>query len=189
MTEVKKGGVPARQEIQQKYKWDLESVYADDAGWEKDFAKVKELSEKIKGYSGRLGEGAKTLLECLKLRDEIMVLGAQVIVFANLRRDEDTAHSKHQGMADRAGSLGVELQTAVSFIEPELLSLEDGRVSGFLSEEPGLDEYRQFLNNVLRRKPHTLSPREEQLLAMAGEMDDAPYNIFSMLNNADMRFP
>jgi oligoendopeptidase F len=189
VSEVKKGGVPARQEIQQKYKWDLESVYADDAGWEKDFAKVKELSEQIKGYSGRLGEGAKTLLECLKLRDEIMVLGAQVIVFANLRRDEDTANAKHQGMADRAGSLGVELHTAVSFIEPELLSLEDGVVSGFLSEEPGLAEYRHYLNNVLRRKPHTLSPREEQLLAMAGELDDAPYNIFSMLNNADMRFP
>lgn len=189
MSEMKKGGVPARQEIQQEFKWDLESVYANDEGWEKDFALVKELAEKSKGYFGRLGESAKTLLDCLKLRDEIIVLGAQVIVFANLRRDEDTGNAKHQGMADRGGSLGVVLQTAISFIEPELLSLEDGVVSGFLSEEPGLDEYRHYLNNVLRRKPHTLSPREEQLLAMVGELDEAPYNIFSMLNNADMRFP
>ncbi|HPZ21789.1 MAG TPA: oligoendopeptidase F [Bacillota bacterium] len=189
MTEAKKGGVPFRQEIPQEFKWDLESVYATDEEWERDFAAVKELAEKIKGYSGRLGVSAGTLLECLKLRDEIMVLGSQVIVFANLRRDEDTSNAKHQGMADRAGSLGVVLNTAVSFIEPELLGLEDGVVSGFLKEEPGLDEYRHYLDNVLRQKPHTLSPREEQLLAMAGELDDAPYNIFSMLNNADMRFP
>ena len=189
MTQVKKSGVPARQEIPQEFKWDLESVYATDEEWERDFAAVKELAEKIKGYSGRLGASAGTLLECLKLRDEIMVLGSQVIVFANLRRDEDTSNAKHQGMADRAGSLGVVLNTAVSFIEPELLGLEDGVVSGFLKEEPGLDEYRHYLDNVLRQKPHTLSPREEQLLAMAGELDDAPYNIFSMLNNADMRFP
>lgn len=189
MTEMKKGGVPARQDIEQEFKWDLESVYATDEVWETDFAAVKELAENIKGYFGRLGESARTLLDCLKLRDEIMVLGSQVIVFANLRRDEDTSNAKHQGMADRAGSLGVVLQTAVSFIEPELLSLEDGVVRGFLTEEPGLDEYRHYLNNVLRRKPHTLTPREEQLLAMVGELDDAPYNIFSMLNNADMRFP
>ncbi len=189
MTEMKKGGVPARQELQQEFKWDLESVYANDEGWEKDFAEVKDLAEKIKGYFGRLGESAKTLLDCLKLRDEITVLGTQVIIYANLRRDEDTGNAKHQGMGDRAGSLDVLLQTAMSFIQPELLSLDDGVVSGFLSEEPGLDEYRHYLKNVMRRKPHTLSPREERLLAMVGELDEAPYNIFSMLNNADMRFP
>lgn len=189
MTEQKKGGVPARHEIDEKYKWDLESVYADDADWEQDFARTKELARKIKGYSGRLGEGAGVLLETLKLRDELTVLGHQVIVFANLRRDEDTANTKHQGMADRAGSLGVELSTALSFIEPELLGLAEGVIEGYQKEESGLEEYRHFLDNVLRQKPHTLSPREEQLLSMAGELDGAPYTIFSMLNNADLRFP
>lgn len=189
MTEVKKSGVPARQEIEQKYKWDLESVYADETSWEKDFAKTKELAEKIKEFSGRLGDGAGVLLECLKLRDELMVLAGKVIVYANLRRDEDTANAKHQAMADRSGMLGVQLQTAVSFIEPELLGLEEGAVEKYLKAQKGLEEYRHYLDNVLRRKPHTLSPREEQLLSMAGELDAAPYNIFSMLNNADLRFP
>ena len=189
MTDRKKGGVPSRQEIARQYKWDLESVYADDGGWEEDFSRVKRLIKEIEGFSGQLGQGAGTLLKCLKLRDEIMVLGSKVIVYASLRRDEDTSHSKHQAMADRGSSLGVVLQTAVSFIEPELLGLEDGRVSSYLSQETGLEEYRHYLENVLRRKPHTLSPKEEQLLAMAAELDDAPYNIFSMLNNADMSFP
>ena len=189
MTEVKKGGVPARQEIDQKYKWDLESVYQDYQAWENDFTKVNELAEKIKGFSGRLGEGAATLADCLSLADRIMVLGSQVIVFANLRRDEDTAHSVHQAMADRAGSLGVALNTASSFIEPELLDLADGVIVKYLADEPRLEEYRHYLANVLRRKPHTLGAKEEQLLAMAREMDEAPYNIFSMLNNADLRFP
>lgn len=189
MAEVKKGGVPARQEIDQAYKWDLESVYGNYQDWEKDFARVTELAEKVKGFSGRLGEGATILADCLKLADEIMVLGSQVIVFANLRRDEDTGHSTHQAMADRAGSLGVALNTAGSFIEPEILGLEAGVIDGYLAAEPRLAEYRHYLDNVLRRKPHTLGAKEEQLLAMAREMDEAPYNIFSMLNNADLRFP
>ena len=188
MTE-KKGGLPTRQEIEQKYKWDVESVYADDASWEADFARTKALAQDIKGWSGRLGEGADALLACLKLRDELSVLAMQVIVYSNLRSDEDTANTKHQGMADRAGSLGVELTTALSFIEPELLALDAGVIEDYLRQESGLEEYRHYLDNVLRRKSHTLSPREEMLLSMAGEMAEAPYNIFSMLNNADMSFP
>lgn len=183
------GGVPARQEVEQQYKWDVESVYADDASWEKDFARTRELAQKIKDYSGRLGDGAGVLLECLKLRDDLMIVAGQVMVYANLRRDEDTSNTKHQGMADRAGSLGVEYSTAVSFILPELLSLEAGKIEEFLTAEPGLEEYRHYLDNVLRRKPHTLSPQEEQLLSMARELDNAPASIFSMLNNADMQFP
>lgn len=189
MTVSQQGGVPARAEIDKQYKWDLESVYQDYEEWEKDFAGVNDLAGALKQYSGRLGEGAAVLLECLKLADKVMVLGSQVIVFANLRQDEDTGHAKHQAMADRAGSLGVVLNTAGSFIEPELLALADGVIDGYLAQEPGLEEYRHRLDNILRRKPHTLSPKEEQLLAMAREMDDAPYNIFSMLNNADLSFP
>jgi len=188
MTEQKKGGVSLRRDIEEQYKWDVASVYADDASWEKDFVKTRSLAEKVKGYAGKLGDGFDVLLECLKLRDELLVLASRVIVYANLRRDEDTANTKHQGMADRAGSLGVELQTAGSFLQPELLGLKDGVLEGYLNA-PGLEEYHQFLDNVLRRKPHTLSTREEQLLSMVGELEETPYNIFSMLNNADMRFP
>lgn len=189
MAEMKTGGVPDRQGVDQQYKWDLESVYADNAGWEQDYGRVNELAAAIAKYSGRLGDGPQILLQCLKLKDELYVLGSQVIVFANLRRDEDTAHSKHQSLADRASSLGVQLQTALSFIEPELLALKDGLIEQYVAQEPGLAEYRHYLDNVLRQKPHTLSPREEQLLAMAGEMSEAPYNIFAMLNNADLSFP
>jgi|SRR5690554_1338385 len=189
MTEKSKGGVPRREEIEAKYKWDVESVYADVDSWEKDFAQTRALAEKVQGFSGKLGTGAKALLDCLKLRDELTVLASKVIVYTHLRQDEDTANTKHQGMADRARSLGVQLMTSLAFIEPELLSLEGEVVQSYLEQEPGLEEYRHYLDNVLRRKPHTLTPQEEKLLSMAGELDDAPYNIFSMLNNADMSFP
>lgn len=189
MTENSKGRVPLREEIDQKYKWDVESVYADDVAWEKDFHRAGQLAEEIQQFAGKLGQDARTLLECLKLRDELSVLAGKVIVYSYLRQDEDTANTKHQGMADRARSLRIQLMTALAFIEPELLSLAEGVVESFLEQEPGLAEYRHYLDNVLRRKPHTLSPQEEKLLSMAGELDAAPYNIFTMLNNADMAFP
>lgn len=189
MMENSKGRVPLREEIDQKYKWDVESVYADDVAWEKDFHRAGQLAEEIQQFAGKLGQDARTLLECLKLRDELSVLAGKVIVYSYLRQDEDTANTKHQGMADRARSLRIQLMTALAFIEPELLSLAEGVVESFLEQEPGLAEYRHYLDNVLRRKPHTLSPQEEKLLSMAGELDAAPYNIFTMLNNADMAFP
>jgi oligoendopeptidase F len=189
MTEAKGKGVPQRGDIDSQFKWDIASVYADDQAWETDLVKAQALADRISGLQGRWGESAPLLLELLKLQDELNILAGKVEVFASMIRDEDTGNSRGQTMADRSQSAMTKISAAISFIEPEILALPQERVQEFIQQEPGLGHYSFYLERLLRRKPHTLSPQEEKLLSMAGEMVLAPYNIFSMLNNADLRFP
>ncbi|HBG01723.1 MAG TPA: oligoendopeptidase F [Firmicutes bacterium] len=83
----------------------------------------------------------------------------------------------------------VELNAAQSFFVPEILSLDPNSVRGWIGQVPGLELYEHYLEDILRMKAHTLPAEQEQLLAAAGEIAQAPSNIFRMFNNADLKFP
>ncbi|MCR6545606.1 oligoendopeptidase F [Dehalobacterium formicoaceticum] len=178
-----------REEIPKEYKWRLEEIYADDGQWEKDFAKIKEILPRMEGFRNKLGDSPQSLLGCLRLQDEIGQISDQVFVYANMRKDENNANSKYQGMKDRAQGLMVAIGEALSFIQPEILAIDSETLNEYLNREPGLSLYQFYLEEILRMKEHTLSPREEEIIAMSGELGAGPKNIFSMLNNADIKFP
>lgn len=178
-----------REEIPPQYKWRLEGIYADDQLWEKDFAKLKEMLPQMEQFRDKLGVSSRYLLQCLQLQDEIGKISDKVFVYAQMRKDENNAHPKYQGMKDRAQGLMVRMGEALSFIQPEILSLDAKQLEKYLRQEAGLSLYRYYLEEITRMKAHTLSAREEEIIAMSGEMADGPRNIFGMLNNADMKFP
>ncbi|MCL4515899.1 MAG: oligoendopeptidase F [Firmicutes bacterium] len=181
--------LPKRGEIDEKYKWRLEDIYPDTSRWESDYQRVEGLARTLESYRGKLQESAKDLLECLRLRDEIMQLEERIYSYSRLRRDEDTANPVHQGRHDRSDRLLVKVDAAVSFIAPEILSIPEELLGQFVRQEEGLALYRHFLDEIIRRRPHTLSATEERLLARAGEMAQAPETIFTMLDDADITFP
>jgi len=178
-----------REEIPEKYKWCLEEIYPDDRIWEQDFAKITEMLPLVERFKNKLGESPENLLQCLKLQDELGQLADKVFVYAQMRKDENNANPKYQGMKDRAQGMMVRLGEAVSFIQPEILAIDSLRLEDFLRREPGLALYKTYLDEITRMKEHTLSAREEEIIAMSGEMAEGPKNIFSMLNNADIKFP
>ncbi|HEY8349949.1 MAG TPA: oligoendopeptidase F, partial [Clostridia bacterium] len=94
--------LPARDEIDPKYKWRLEDIYSSEDDWEADFKKVQQLSGKISSYKGRLAGSMEALLECLELRDELSALTEKVFAYARMRRDENNAEPKYQALTDRA---------------------------------------------------------------------------------------
>ncbi len=181
--------LPKRSEIDEKYKWRLEDIYADDNQWESDFKKVDALVRDLESFKGKLQESAKKLLACLRLRDEILKLEERLYSYSRLRRDEDTTNPVYQALHDRSDRMVVKVDAAVSFIAPEILSIPGELLDQFVSQEGGLALYRHFLDEVLRRKPHILPVAEEQLLARAGELAQAPDNIFTMIDDADVTFP
>jgi len=183
-----KNALPARDEIDVKYKWKLEDIYASDDLWEEDFRKVRGMSEAMASYRGRLAGDMKTLMECLKLSEEMMALNDKIFVYARMRRDEDNAQPKYQALTDRAMALGTEVYASVSFMVPEILSIDEALLKKSIDEVEGLAIYRQYINELLRQKQHILSDREEELLALSAEMAEAPSDIFTMFNNADIRF-
>lgn len=181
--------IPKRNEIPEQFKWKLEDIYESNELWEKDFAEVKDLAIKLGDYKDKLSLSADNLLKCMEANAGINRLFEKVYVYAQMRSHEDSANGYYQGLADRTESLAVEASSASSFIVPEILSITDDKLISFIKSNEKLAFYKKYIDVIVRAKPHVLSASEEQIMAMSGEMANAPGNIYSMLNNADMKFP
>ncbi|WP_231702611.1 oligoendopeptidase F [Desulfocucumis palustris] len=183
------GALPTRQEIPEQYKWRLEDIYPSDEAWEQDFKNAQKMAAEIEAYRGRLGESGRSLLEALRLEDKLQEMMEKIFTYARMRRDEDNANPVYQALTDRAENISTRVDTALSFMVPEILAIPGDTLQRFQGEEQGLELYAFVLEELLRQKPHVLSASEEEIIARAGEVVQSPANIFRMLNNADMKFP
>lgn len=183
------GSLPKRDEIDKKYKWNLEDIYENVDVWEEDFKKIEKSIDDIVKYKGTLKESAEKLLECLKLRDEIMSSCEKLFVFARMKKDENNAVSLYQGLADRASNLYTKIYAATSFIVPEIIAMEEDVLKKYINSLDGLKIYQHHFNEILRQKEHVLSDKEEELLALTSEFSGSSREIFTMFNNADIKFP
>ncbi|WP_028986738.1 oligoendopeptidase F [Thermicanus aegyptius] len=189
MERAKRKRLPKREELEEKYTWDLTRIFPSIEAWEDAFKEVKASLPEVEKFKGRLGESAGNLLAALRFQDEISNKMGKVYTYAHLKHDEDTGNSTFQDLYDRAVSLDIELMSAFSFLIPEILAIPGERLEEFLQAEEELRLYRHYLDDLSRRRTHTLSPNEEYILAQVKELANSPSNIFSMLNNADLTFP
>lgn len=178
-----------REEVKREDTWAIEDLYQNDGEWEEDYQRLSERIPKLLEFKGRLGEGADVLLAMQKLWDELNMLAEKVYVYAGQKMHEDTENGVYQNLSNRAQSLLVKLSEAGAYIEPEILGLPDGTIENFLEENEGLLVYRQYFDNMIRQKEHVLDEKQEALLAAVGELSEGPKDIFTMFNNADLRFP
>jgi oligoendopeptidase F len=181
--------VPERDAVDESYKWDLGSLFASDEAWAEAFENAQEHLEDLRAYEESVTADAATLLDVLETYESVMREVSDVAAYARMRRDEDTRDSEAQAMATRAQSLSSEAASAASFIEPELQELDREDVDAMIEDEPALEEYDHYFDDVLRMKPHTRSAEVENLLAELGEVTGAPGEVYNMLANADMEFP
>lgn len=187
MADVKK--IPERSEVCEKDRWAINDIYATDELWQADLEKAKEITKELAAYSGKISTSPKELLAYLKLTEDVMVIGEDLVHYCTRRNDEDTRVGTYQAMVGQFYAMYVELQSATSFETPEILQISDEEMDRFYAEEPGLERYRRYLFNIRRHKDHVLSPAEERILAMTGEMAQAPDDIYSKFADADLAFP
>ncbi len=178
-----------RKDIDKEYKWDVESLYENLDAWEEDYKLVEKKVEEFLGYKSRLKEGPETLLEALRARDNIFRILGNLYSYASLKLDEDTRDSKYQALSDKAFRLYIASQEKMAFFTPEVLEFTKEEIEDFFKRNKDLCLYRQEIKETLRRKDHILSPREEAIMSKASEMASNSENVFSMLNNADLKFP
>lgn len=181
--------IPQRCDIPEKDKWAIEDIYPTDAAWEQDLAKARGYAEKIASYKGLLSTDSAKLLEYLRLDDDMTVVLEALVNYAQRRNDEDTRDAKYQDMVSRMEMLFVDISGASAFVTPELLSIDDETMERFFREQPEMELYRLCIDRVRRRRAHILSEAEERIMALTGEMTGSPDNIFSMFNDADLKFP
>lgn len=184
-----KKSLPSRSEIPVEETWRLEDIFPTDDAWEQEFQQVKAMIPKLGEYKGRLGQSPQVLYEALQYQDEVSMRLGKLYTYAHMRYDQDTTNSFYQGLNDRAKGLYSEASSAMAFIVPELLSIDEAVLRSFLEQYEPLRLYAHALDEVTRQRPHVLSAEEEALLAQAAEVMQATSNTFSALNNADLTFP
>ncbi len=177
-----------RSEIPVEDKWAVEDLYPSDAAWEQEAATLDQEKQLLAGFAGTLGRDAETLLAYLENMERVDVKIGRLIQYSQRKGDEDTRNSFYQAMIGRLRSMMVGINAACSFETPEIMAISDEQMEQFYSECPGLERYRRYLNDMRRRKAHTLSAAEEKILASAGEVCAAPGSIYSVFANADLSF-
>ena len=181
--------LPKRAEVMQKYTWILEHLYKTDQTWESEYQSLAERIPTFSKYKGTVSATAQNLLDCLTQLDALSEELDRLYVYANMKLHEDSTCSKYQGYASQAETLSAQLSACAAFLEPELIHIPPETLEHFLSSCPQLEQYRHYLENILRKKEHTLSDAEETLLAETEAIARGPQSIFTMLNDADIKFP
>ncbi len=181
--------IPQRSEISSEFKWRLEDVYPSDKAFEDALSEAGTYPEKIEAFRGKIAASAEELLAYLRLDDEITEKMRDLLHYANRKSDEDTRVSLYSGYCERTEALLTAINSAAAFAVPEILTISDEKMEQFMREQSGLKLYELSLSRILKRREHILSPAEERIIAMTGEMSNTPSTVFSMLDNADMKFP
>ena len=179
--------LPPRSKVKADDRWDLATLYTDDAAWDEAFGKWEKKIGRFAKFRGTLGKSAEDLAKCLKFSVRFDEDEEQLGTYAFLRSAEDTGDSAAQAMMARYMNAASRAAEAGSFIQPELLAIPTNKMKRFLADRR-LAPFRLLVERSLRYKPHTLSDSEEKLLAMQGEMSATASQVFRQLNNADLRF-
>lgn len=181
--------LPTRDQIAEKYKWNLKDVYESDEHWEVDFKWTEEQLKRYQDFNGKLTESAHKLLECLKFDEGIGIKLERLSLYAMLAKDSDMLVSKYHSMDDRVKNLYAKALSESSFIKPEILSINESTLKKWIEENDSLKTYQHYFDDIFRLKPHTLDSDKESILALSSEFAQVPYNTYSIFTNADMKFP
>lgn len=178
-----------RDQIDSRYKWNIEAMMPDESVIDGQLDGISDSAEKFAAdYAGRLTGDAATLLQAYRDRDSIWRSLEKIYVYARMKRDEDNADSRYQAMSSKCSAVIARVSASMAFFTPELLMAPEEKILGFIEAEDGLREYEFAIRDTLRLKAHVLSEAEESIMAQMSEVTGATGDIFTMLNNADLKF-
>jgi len=177
--------IPTRDQVKENDKWDLSSLYPCDEAWESDLELLKKKQEEAGKFKGTLGNSPARLLEAIKWLSSAYMLAEQVYVYASLKYSAESNDPENQRKFGLATQAYTDLAAATSYFDPEVLKVKN--IPKWIDDKD-FDDCRVFLNKIVRRKEHTLSPGEEQILAKQAEIQETPSKTFEILTNVDMDF-
>lgn len=177
-----------RSAVEIKYTWALEDIYASDSDWQAAKEQLTSNVDKLESYKGKLGSNAAVLLEFLQHYFEYRKEYNRISSYASMKSDQDLRDGTYLAMDQELRQLGPTLSAKLSFIEPEILAIGKDKTEQFLSDNPGLDIYSMYLNELFRKQAHLLSENEEKILAQSSAILQAPYSVFNVFMNTELPF-
>ena len=181
--------IKKRSEIPVEDTWAIEDLYATDEAWEAELATLQHDSEILSAYAGKLSESPEVLYGYLENMERVNAKAELLANYCMRKSDVDTRDATYQAMVGKFMSVSVALSAAVSFETPEIVAIDEAQLEAFYKDYPALERYRRYLTDARRLKDHILSVQEEKLLASAGEMAQAPDQVYGMFADADLTFP
>ena len=181
--------IKKRSEIPVEDTWAIEDLYATDEAWEAELATLQHDSEILSAYAGKLSESPEVLYGYLENMERVNAKAELLANYCMRKSDVDTRDATYQAMVGKFMSVIVALSAAVSFETPEIVAIDEAQLEAFYKDYPALERYRRYLTDARRLKDHILSVQEEKLLASAGEMAQAPDQVYGMFADADLTFP
>ena len=175
-----------RDEIPEQAQWDLSGLYSTNEDWDNDFTLLEADLPRYASFQGTLSQSFLKLKECIEFDMSFSRRIEKLYTFAHLKNDEDKTNSFHQKNFEKVMRLLNEAGSASSFMRPEIMDIPQEKMSGFLQEKE-MAFYKFHLEQILRYREHTLTYKEEKLLAASGEMGRAARDAFDMLDNADLQ--
>lgn len=178
----------SRNQVPVEQTWNVEDLFSNREQWEEELHRLREDIKLVTQYKGKLGENAQTLLSAIKAFEEIQTRLETVGTYAFLNRSTDGSNPENQADSAKFATINAEIAAELSFFESELLTIPEETIIQFLEENKQLRVYEKVLQDVLEKKPYTLNPEIEKVLAALNEVHDAPFMIYETSKAADMEF-
>jgi len=182
-----KNTIPLRKDVPAEYKWDLTQIYKNEDEWEADLASVEKATQTLVSFKGRLSSSKEVFLQALQADQSLDMLLENVYHWASLQNEADQSDSKNQERVNRASMAYSKAAAETSFYVPEILSIDDEKINAWI-EDKDFEPFRIYIKKMLRQKPHTLSEKEERIMALQSESGQTASNTFSLLNDVDLDF-
>ena len=175
-----------REEIAEKYKWNLADLYSSVDEWQKDVKQIEKRILEITEFKGKLGDNPKNLLTTLENMFSIYKNYSKLSSYSSRLSDQDLGNSENESLDQQASSLGTKLSEAASYFDPEVLKIDAEKMEKFYKAEPKLLDYKMVLEDIQRLSKHTLSEAEEKIIASYGLIGGNQYNVYGIFTNAEM---
>ena len=180
--------LPARSAVPTELKWDLTLLYPDDQAMKDQLEQTVSQAHQLHQLAGHLGDDGETLLKALQMSKSIGEALEREYVYAFLRRDSDTTDAQATELYGVAEQKATEIETALSFMDPEIVKLDQAELDRWLKNVAGLDEFKFALHQIRLQRGHVLTVDEEQLLSRLSRSLDSADTIYNTLNDADLHF-
>ena len=181
--------IPARSEVDPKYIWNAESVFASPAAWQAEADAILAATPAVKAFQGKLGESAASLADALEAIENLQVRAERLSMYAGFSYSVDTADQNAAAMADKARGVYGQVVAATSFLQPEMLKIGEQTLRQWVRDEVRLAVYEHFVSDLFRKQAHVRSAEVEEILGMLSDPFGGASSTTSMLTNADFKFP
>lgn len=177
-----------RSEMNPEYMWDLSAIYPNEQSWENALQCATEKVKTLAEIPGTLATSLESFKGGLDAIYSAMELIERVANYAFLKKAGDNGDTRNQEMEARCIALITAFQSAIAFLNPEILGMDAEKLESFMRDD-SVKTYRHMIEDIRRMRAHTLDANGEKMLAMLSDAAGTPKNVFEMFESVDMTFP